>query len=281
MPSILSISLLALCIIGSCSAWYQPAVGTSWQCALDPDIGSLDLPVEIYDIDLYTNSASVIDQLHQKGKQVICYFSAGTYEPNRPDSAEIKADKADVGKSLADEGWPEENWLNIRSDRIVDIMKKRIDTALAKGCDGVDPDNVDSYDNGGGGFTPPLTSQDSIAYLRNLTTYAHTATSSKHRRRNPRTTGLGIGLKNAGAIVKDTAGFLDWVVNEQCVQYDECSTFQPFIGKGKPVFHIEYKKQSKNVTKDCFGPDTGGFSTIIKPDESDLPAAVTFCPAGP
>lgn len=141
MLSVLSIPLLVLSIAKSCSAWYQPAVGTSWQCALDPDISSLDLPVEIYDIDLFTNSASVIDQLHQKGKQVICYFSAGTYELNRPDSAEIKADAADVGESLADEGWLDENWLNIRSDRIVDIMKRRIDTALAKGCDGVDPDN--------------------------------------------------------------------------------------------------------------------------------------------
>ncbi|KAF8848084.1 hypothetical protein BDZ45DRAFT_733175 [Acephala macrosclerotiorum] len=268
MLSVLSIPLLVLSIAKSCSAWYQPAVGTSWQCALDPDISSLDLPVEIYDIDLFTNSASVIDQLHQKGKQVICYFSAGTYELNRPDSAEIKADAADVGESLADEGWLDENWLNIRSDRIVDIMKRRIDTALAKGCDGVDPDNVDGYDNGGGGFSPALTSKDSIAYLKSLNSYAHSVTFSKsYHRRNPRTTGLGIGLKNARAIVKDTD--------------DECSTFQPFVKKGKPVFHIEYRNQSSNVTKDCFGPDNSGFSTIIKPDESDLPAAVTFCPASP
>ncbi|KUJ24166.1 uncharacterized protein LY89DRAFT_572399 [Mollisia scopiformis] len=278
-------SLLALSTIKFAAAWYQPAVGTSWQCVLDPDVGSLNLPVEIYDIDLFTNAESVINQLHSSGKQVICYFSAGTLEPDRPDTDEIKADPADIGASLADEGWPDESWLNIRSDRIVDIMKRRIDTAVSKGCDGVDPDNVDGYDNGGGGFTPPLSSSDSVTYLRNLTNYAHSVSTSKHhssrrsQRLRERSTGIGIGLKNAGAIVQDVVGFLDWVVNEQCVEYDECSTFQPFIQNGKPVFHIEYKDQSENVTKDCFGPDTNGFSTIIKPDEDDLPAAVTFCPS--
>lgn len=69
----------------------------------------------------------------------MCYFSAGTYEPGRPDSAQILADSADVGESV--DGWPAEKWLNIKSQTIVNIMKARIDTALAKGCDGVDPDN--------------------------------------------------------------------------------------------------------------------------------------------
>ena len=170
-------------------------------------------------------------------------------------------------------------------------MKARIDTAVSKGCDGVDPDNgeyrhfsstiyslspysihrtnirkVDGYDNGGGGFSKPLKSSDSIAFMKKLSTYAHSQ-------------GLAIGLKNAGAIVEDTLSFLDWSVNEQCVQYTECDTFSPFISAGKPVFHIEYLDQSSDVQKDCYGPDTTGFSTILKQDEDDLPAAVQFCPA--
>jgi hypothetical protein len=139
MSSLLSISILALSTIKGVSAWWQPAVGTSWQCVLDPDVGSLTLPVEIYDFDLFTNSADTIEKLHQSGKQVMCYFSAGTYEPDRPDSAQILADSADVGKAV--DGWPAEKWLNIKSKTIVNIMKARIDTAFAKGCDGVDPDN--------------------------------------------------------------------------------------------------------------------------------------------
>jgi hypothetical protein len=91
--------------------------------------------------------------------------------------------------------------------------------------------------------------------------------------------GLAIGLKNAGGIVHDTLSFLDWSVNEQCVQYSECDTFSPFVAAGKPVFHIEYLDQSPDVQQDCYGPNTSGFSTILKRDEDYLPATVQFCPA--
>jgi len=99
-------------------------------------------------------------------------------------------------------------------------------------------ESVDGYDNSGGGFSPKLKASDSVAFLQNLTTHAHSQ-------------GLAIGLKNAGSIVGDTLGFLDWVVNEQCVQYDECDTFHPFIDAGKPVFHIEYQDQESNLQKAC------------------------------
>jgi hypothetical protein len=150
MPSILKTSLLAVSLISSSVAaptksisWFTPAVGTSWQCVLDNDVGSLTLPVQVYDFDLFNTPQSDIDTLHAAGKQVICYFSAGTYEPNRPDSATILSDPAAVGAVV--DGWPNEKWLDIRTEFIVNIMKARIDTAVAKGCDGVDPDNGENY----------------------------------------------------------------------------------------------------------------------------------------
>jgi hypothetical protein len=45
---------------------------------------------------------------------------------------------------------PGENWLDIRSDNVSLIMKKRIDLAVQKGCDGVEPDNMDGYSNHSG-----------------------------------------------------------------------------------------------------------------------------------
>jgi hypothetical protein len=72
---------------------------------------------------------------------VICYFSAGSYEPGRPDSGDFK--KEDMGAGL--DGWPGEKWLKLSSENVRNIMKKRIDLAWKKGCDGVDPDNVDGY----------------------------------------------------------------------------------------------------------------------------------------
>ncbi|KAF4624594.1 hypothetical protein G7Y89_g13573 [Cudoniella acicularis] len=268
MPSVLQLALVSFGLLHTtiarpASSWYQASVGIPWQVVLESDIGDLNLPVDVYDIDLFTTPQSTIDQLHSNGKQVLCYFSAGTYEPNRPDSAELLADSADLGNTLS--GWPDERWLNIRSDKIVSIMKARIDTAVSKKCDGLDPDNVDGYSNdNAGGFTPGLSQSDSVAFLQTLSTYAHSV-------------GLGIGLKNAGDIVQDTSSFLDWVVNEQCVQYGECATFRPFINAGKPVFHIEYKNQSPNITDDCHGANTASFSTVIKPDESSIPKDLIPC----
>lgn len=130
---------------------WQPAVGTQWQIVLEDGIqvsgGAATPDVPIFDLDLYTNTddgadaARVIGALHDLGKKVICYFSAGTYEPDRPDSDQY-AD-ADKGATLPD--WPDEKWVDIRRDSVRTIIKGRIDLAASMGCDGIDPDNMDGY----------------------------------------------------------------------------------------------------------------------------------------
>lgn len=126
---------------------WQPAVNGSWQIilldpiALDSDATSVSPNVDVYDIDLFTNSNSTINTLHNLGKRVICYFSAGSYEPGRPDSSEFQP--TDLGKDL--NGWPGEKWLNISSANVRRIMAARIELASQKKCDAVDPDNVDGY----------------------------------------------------------------------------------------------------------------------------------------
>lgn len=108
---------------------------------LDPAATTITPDVDIYDIDLFTNNQSTIDTLHRMGKKVICYFSAGSYEPNRPDS-NLFTEK-DQGKGL--EGWPGERWLKLDSANVRNIMSKRIDLAAQKKCDAIDPDNVDGF----------------------------------------------------------------------------------------------------------------------------------------
>jgi endo-alpha-1,4-polygalactosaminidase (GH114 family) len=97
--------------------------------------------VSIFDIDLFDTPADTIKHLHNMGKKVICYFSAGSYEDWRPDASEFT--KEDLGRGL--DGWPGEKWLNLESENVRRIMKSRVDLAKSKGCDGVDPDNVDGY----------------------------------------------------------------------------------------------------------------------------------------
>jgi hypothetical protein len=138
-------------------------------------------------------------------------------------------------------------------------MKKRLDLAAQKGCDGVDPDNVDAYGNGNGGFN--LKQSDSVDFMNWLSGEAHNR-------------GLAIGLKNAGAIIDRVLPNMQWAVNEQCAEWDECGDFMPFVDAGKPVFHIEYPKgeetnnevmvRGRKKEEACDPDGARRFSTVIK-----------------
>ncbi|GIK01239.1 hypothetical protein Aspvir_005271 [Aspergillus viridinutans] len=247
------------------TAKWQPAVGTKWQIELLNALNDTSVDAEIYDIDLFTNNQSTIAALQQASRKVICYFSAGSYENWRPDKAKFK--DSDLGNDLAD--WPGEKWLNLSSANVRQIMLDRLDMARDKGCDGVDPDNVDGYDNDNG---LDLTQADSIQFVNFLANAAHA--------RN-----MSVGLKNAGAIIPSVIRNMQWSVNEQCAQYDECDTYSVFPQNGKPVFHIEYPKGDKtnndlSVTttqknKACEFSGSANFSTVIK--NMDLDNWVEYC----
>ena len=122
---------------------WSPPLEASWQIQYTGIIDT-SLPVEIYNLDLFDTSPETIAELHARGVKVMCYFSAGTYENWRPDAEQFPA--SIIGKSLAD--WPDEQWLDIRNLQfLAPIMLERIAVAAEKGCDGIDPDNVDGYAN--------------------------------------------------------------------------------------------------------------------------------------
>ncbi len=233
-------------------AIYRPPVGVSWQWQLTGTLNTA-YNAELYDIDLFDTPQQTIDELHAAGKRVICYFSAGSYENWRPDKELFQ--KRDLGNPL--DGWDGERWLDIRSEQVKDIMKSRLDRAAAKGCDGVEPDNVDGYDNNSG-F--PLTAADQIAYNRFLAMEAH-------RR------GLSVGLKNDLNQVKELVSDFDFSVNEQCFEYNECALLVPFIEQGKPVLNAEYRQKwvddNQEREKLCEQSLELHFSTLILPIDLD------------
>lgn len=108
---------------------------------LSANATSISPNVEVFDIDLFENPKDTIDALHRLGKKAIAYFSAGSYEPDRPDSKEFHS--SNLGKKM--DGWPKEKWVDIRSENVRSIMGRRIELAAQKGFDAVDPDNVDGY----------------------------------------------------------------------------------------------------------------------------------------
>lgn len=203
--------------------WYRPGVETRWQWQLQPDAnGAINTTydVEVYDIDLFDAEASVISDLQASGRRVICYFSAGSFEAFRDDAGAFM--EGDLGSPL--EGFANERWLDVRSGNVHDIMRARLDVAVEKDCDGVEPDNVDGYQNNPG-F--PLTATDQLAFNRFLANEAHER-------------GLSVGLKNDLDQISELVDYFDFSVNEQCHEFSECDALRPFIEAGKPVFNAEY-----------------------------------------
>jgi len=203
--------------------WYRPAVDTTWHWQLQPDAAGeirTDYAVDAYDIDLFNVDISLIAQLHAQGRKVICYFSAGTFEPFREDADEFGT--GEQGRPLED--FPDELWLDIRSSNRRGIMRNRLDLAVQKGCDAVEPDNVDGFENRTG-FD--LSAADQLVYNRFIANEAHQR-------------GLAVGLKNDLTQILELVEYFDFSVNEQCHEFDECELLQPFIDGGKPVFNAEY-----------------------------------------
>ncbi len=229
---------------------YQPKPGTSWQWQLSGLPLDLSFDVQVYDVDLFETKQSEMDALHAAGRKVICYFSAGSWEVYRPDAADFPANVK--GNSL-DPPFADELWLDIRSTVVRDIMKKRLDLAVMKKCDAVEPDNVDGYanDNGLG-----LTAANQLDFNKFIASEAHA--------RN-----LSVGLKNdidqLGALVDS----FDWALNEECFTYKECAAYTPtFIQAGKAVFHAEYVDAGQ-LGAVCAVTKPLQISTIIKNIELD------------
>ena len=226
-PAIVSISSHTLFLpfipyYASNKTTWQPNPGTSWQIQFSGQI-DISLDVQIYDLDLVDTPQSLIDRLHADGRKIICYFSAGSWEQWRSDAGEFP--DSVIGNDL--DGWPGEKWLDIRRlDLLGNIMESRLDLAAQKGCDGVDPDNVDGYANDTG-FD--LSYQDQLAYNTWLANQAHAR-------------GLAVGLKNDLNQIPDLLPYFDWALNEQCFQYNECALLSLFVAANKPVFGIEYER---------------------------------------
>jgi hypothetical protein len=225
---------------------WTPPIVAAWQIQ---HTGAIDtsLPVDIYNLDMFDTSPETIAELRSRGVKVMCYFSAGTFEDHRSDADKFPASL--LGNDLADNSG--EKWIDIRNLQILaPIMLERITLATQKGCDGIDPGNVDGYAHDTG-FA--LTPEDQLAYNIFLATAAHQM-------------GLGIGLKNDLEQVPDLASHFDWAINENCFTYQNCHLLLPFVENGKSVFIIEYQLPPDQF---CSEADNLNFNALQKKPELD------------
>lgn len=225
-------------------AWWQPPPRTTWQIQINGGRIDLSFEAQAYEVDLFDTPTETIAELHRLGRKVICYFSAGTFEDWRPDAARFDGYGL-LGAPLED--WPGERYLDIRRlDVLGPILQARMDLAVEKGCDAVDPDNVQNYLEPTG-F--PFTYEDQLRFNRWLAEQAHAR-------------GLGVGLKNDRDQIPDLVDAFDFAVDEECFTYGECAPLLVFIQANKAVFEIEYELSPGAF---CSQANAWGFSALLKP----------------
>lgn len=223
----------------------------SWQWQLTTPVDQ-SVNVQMYDIDLFDNSAAVVASLHNAGRRVICYMEVGAWESYRPDAGAFPA--SILGNAMP--GYPDERYVDIRSPLLRPIIEARLDLCRAKGFDGIEPDIDDSYTESTG-F--PLTRQDQINFNTWLAGAAHAR-------------GLAIMLKNAPDLATALAPVFDMALSEQCFQYQECGGYSAFIALGKPVFEVEYSLATSN-----FCPQANALNFNAMRKNTSLNATRTPC----
>lgn len=130
------------------------------------------------------------------------------------------------GAPVTDPGWPDEMILDISTDSnrqaLAAIVGEWIDECAADGFAAVEIDNLDSYSRS----ADLLTIDNAADFAALLTQRAHDA-------------GLAIGQKNSAELLdRATSIGFDFVVVEQCAEYDECQAFVDQYGAN--VLAIEY-----------------------------------------
>ncbi|MFL5823143.1 MAG: endo alpha-1,4 polygalactosaminidase [Solirubrobacteraceae bacterium] len=227
MPRLLgwvaSVLLAALSPAAAASAagkHWRPGPHPTWYWQLQGRIDN-SRPAAVYDVDGFDTSAHEVRRLHAAGRHVVCYIDAGTWERWRPDARAFPASV--LGRP---NGWPGERWLDIRQGVIRQIMARRFRRQCQrKHFDAVEADNIDEY-QAHSGF--PITARDQLAYDEWIARRAHAL-------------GLAVLQKNDPGQARTLEPYFDGVLSEQCNQYSECSSFEPYLTAGKPVLDAEYR----------------------------------------
>lgn len=209
----------------------------------------LDLSVRVSLLITDMDGVSLEDVADLKARDVkpICYISVGTREEYREDAAAFPSET--IGKALGN--WPDEVYIDIRQPQIMQIMHARIDRCAAMGFVGMEGDNIDLHDSESG-F--PITEGDTVKYVRELARYAHRK-------------GLIFGQKNAPELIPDLVEDADFLLLEQCFEYEFCKDAKPYLDAGKDVLAVEYSAANLDWDKICDQGNALGLHLLLKDRE--------------
>ncbi len=201
--------------------WEPQPTTAAWQWQLQGRIDT-SIPAAVYDVDGFEVSKQTVQGLHRQGRKVVCYLDVGSWETYRPDAQQFP--RSVIGRRY--EGFPDEQWLDIRHFRLfAKPLERRFDLCARKGFDAVEPDNLAGWENRTG-F--PITRQDQLRFNRWVARQVHAR-------------GMAVALKNDGGQAGELVGDFDFAIVEQCFQYDECDPYRTFVRHDKAVFEAEYE----------------------------------------
>lgn len=225
-----------------------PDVAATFDWQLDDVTSNNVFTADVIDVDAFSTSAATVQHFKDQGKIVIAYLSVGSVENFREDASMFPPEV--IGNVY--EGFEDENWLDITNfETFAPIMIARLDMIKEKGFDGVEPDNINGYQNETG-FN--ITEAQAIAYCRWLIEEAHSRD-------------LHIGQKNAEELVTELVDEFDWMLIEDAYADEFSDMALPYISSGKAVFVTEYTDRISptNFTLNvCPNATTNKFSAILK-----------------
>ncbi|KAI3401083.1 hypothetical protein diail_228 [Diaporthe ilicicola] len=253
--------------------------GVKWQINIqnpvDPRAGIQPADAKVIDVDLFQASKdpTLIPTLHAAGVTVLCYFNLGAVQTTDCDYSSWNNDGLMKGQVV--ENYSQEKYVDVTDPTVLELHKARVDLAHSIGCDGLDPDNIDTYElSPDESIGKQITQDDMVNFLTTLAEYAHSKTTTAGH-------SLMIGQKNAVGITDRIHTFMDFAISENCVGSinpgsnrgapDEfCTDFQKYYAdNGKPAFDIEYPSSLAS-----------GESSKARRDPSDTDDSSAGCAAG-
>jgi endo-alpha-1,4-polygalactosaminidase (GH114 family) len=233
---------------------WKPTSGTTFDWILDGDIPA-SVNAEMIDIDGFDAETEEVTKLRNNEIAVIGYISVGTIENWRPDIGNYPSEI--VGNDY--DGWEGEKWVDISSDLLKPIIEARLDMLVSKGFNGIEPDNLDGYENSTG-FT--ITEQQAIDFCKWLAGEAH--------ERN-----LSIGQKNVPEFTSELVTSFDWILTEDMFAQEWEEDVKAYVTAGKAVFATEYTDELTDFTSACQKASMLNYDLILK--DRDLTAATERC----
>jgi len=279
-------------------ACWTPPLEARWQYQLqaksnrDVATGGIDVDIcqkpfrgkacvtpEVFDIDLYVDTnitgdgifvvnTAAVDAIHARGKQAICYLSAGDIESFRPDYQTFVDFDTACGHCLIGQPFSrkfhDEFWANLNNDQgqrdfMLAMQEARVQQCAAAGFDGIEFDVVDAYAQGAAVTGWDISYATQLDYDQRLANLAHRY-------------GLSVALKNDLGQLTDLLPYFDYAINEQCFQYKECDNnpapgYPAWVAAGKAVFQVEYRSSPRRF---CALANAANFNSIRKSSTFNL-----------